>query len=193
MYCTLGSIPNLIGSLSALTSLDFHLNSLTGRFVICVHYFDYSLFMIGTVPYVVCQLTNLQVLYLNANPGIACAPLCVSSISNSTRSVPSTICVYPQDTGLCGLIAATNIHSISGYSQWSCASSGYTATNPCLSPVWNGLSCNGINVNSVNFANIVLSGSITSAIGSISGLSYINLEGNKLIGIVYFISCLFFV
>ena len=93
-----------------------------------------------------------------SNPGITCAPLCVSSISSGNLNVPSAVCVYPQDTGLCGLIAATNIHSISGYSQWSCTAGGYTSTTPCLAPVWPGIICSGINVVNLNLTSIALTG-----------------------------------
>ena len=114
---------------------------------------------VGSVPYSICQLTSLTALPINyggSNPGIPCAPLCVSSVS--LQYLPSTICVYPQDTGLCGLIAATSIQSISGYSQWSCTTGGATSTVPCLSPVWPGVTCSGMNVVSINIASIGLTG-----------------------------------
>ena len=93
-----------------------------------------------------------------SNVGITCAPLCVSSVA---AVVPSNICVYPQDNGLCGLIAATNIQSISGYSQWSCTTAGYTSSTPCLSPVWPGLSCVGVNVVSVTVNSVGLTGMLS--------------------------------
>ena len=114
---------------------------------------------LGTIPDYICQLTNLQSLYLTtngSNAGLTCAPLCVSTVL--THHVPSNICVYPQDNGLCGLIAATNIHNISGYSQWSCSTAGYTSSTPCLFPVWNGLTCSGIDVISISLTHLKLSG-----------------------------------
>ena len=93
---------------------------------------------------------------MSGNPGITCAPLCVSTVT--TRNVPAAICVYPQDNGLCGLIAATNIHSVSGYSQWACTTGGYTATTPCLSPVWPRLTCSGMNVVSINLGSLGVTG-----------------------------------
>ena len=75
------------------------------------------------------------------------------------KTIPSSVCVYPQDNGLCGLVAATNIQSIAGYSQWSCSTSGYTSSTPCLSPVWPGITCTGSNViNSINIGGCGLSG-----------------------------------
>ena len=110
------------------------------------------------VPNAFCLLTSLQQLYLSSNPSISCAPACVSSISISERNVPSQICVYSQDYGLCGLITATNIQSITSYGQWSCASAGYTSSTPCGSAVWPGLTCNGINIISINLSAIGLTG-----------------------------------
>ena len=102
------------------------------------------------------ELTTVHVTAGGTNSGITCAPLCVSSVT--THTVPSTVCVYPQDNGLCGLIAATNIQSISGYSQWSCSTAGYTSSTPCLSPVWPGLSCAGSNVVSMSIGGLGIAG-----------------------------------
>ena len=107
---------------------------------------------LGMIPYGICLVTNLQSFNTGID-GVTCSPLCVSSISST--SVPSTVCLYPQDNALCGLIAATNIHSLPGYSQWSCSTAGYTSTNPCT---WPGLTCNGMNVVSINLNNIGLNG-----------------------------------
>ena len=59
---------------------------------------------------------------------------------------------------MCDIIAATNIQSISGYSQWSCTTGGFTSTAPCTSPVWNGLVCTGNNVVSITLNNFGLTG-----------------------------------
>ena len=79
--------------------------------------------------------------------------MCASSFSSKT--IPSTVCVYPQDSALCGLIAATNIHTISGKTMWSCTSLGVTSTNPCT---WSGLTCVNNAVVSISIAGIGLSG-----------------------------------
>ena len=129
--------------------------------LLIVNAYNYRCVMLGAIPNTICQLPSLTYLSLtntNTNPGITCAPLCLSSVT--TRYVPSTICVYPQDQGLCGLIAATNIQSISGYSQWSCTTGGYTSTSPCTSPMWPGVSCVGSNVVSMNIGSLGVTGSI---------------------------------
>ena len=58
----------------------------------------------------------------------------------------------------CDFVAATNIHAIFGYNQWSCSSSGLPSTTPCSSPVWPGLICSGSTVVSINLKNIGLIG-----------------------------------
>ena len=111
------------------------------------------------LPNSLCQL-SLNFLWItnSGNHGITCSPVCVSSVYN--RVVPSTICVYPQDVGLCGIIAATNIQSKSGYSQWSCTTRGYTTSTPCLSPKWSGVTCNGINVVGINLTSSGITGEL---------------------------------
>ena len=151
----------------------------------------------------ICLLSKLQYLYVNNNPGVLCSPMCLSSIpSGSNIDVSAAVCVFAQDNGLCGLIAATNIESISGYSQWSCSTAGYTTTTPCLSPVWPGLGCVGINVVSISVNNVGLTGNfildisinalfccnlgtISSSLGFVTPLSYLKLSLNSLNGICF--------
>ena len=119
------------------------------------------MFCLGSIPYSACGLPNIHTFDITAsgsNPGITCAPLCVSSMAQNT--VPSTTCIYNQDAGLCGFIAATNIHTISGKTMWVCVAPGVTATNPC-SPLWGGLVCSGNSVVSISISGIGLSGSIS--------------------------------
>ena len=61
---------------------------------------------------------------------------------------------------LCDVVAATNIHSQSGYSQWSCTTAGVTSTAPCTSPVWPGIICSGSNMVSISLKNIGLPGTV---------------------------------
>ena len=125
---------------------------MTNEIYVCYKY-------IGAIPNNICLMGVLSMVVIansSSNPGVTCAPICISSVSS--RTVPSSVCVYAQDVGLCGLISATNIHSISGYSQWSCSTGGYTTSTPCLSPVWPGLSCAGINVVSVNLNALGVTG-----------------------------------
>ena len=114
---------------------------------------------IGAIPDTFCQLTSLDSFLLTSgagNAGITCAPTCVSLVV--TRVLPSTTCPSNQDIGLCGMMTATNIQSITGYSQWSCTTAGITSTTPCASPVWNGLACTGSSIISVTVGNIGLTG-----------------------------------
>ena len=45
-----------------------------------------------------------------------------------------------QDTGICGIVAATSIHS--SIPEWSCNTSGMAESNVCT---WDGLFCNDNN------------------------------------------------
>ena len=112
----------------------------------------------GVVPNSICLLTKLGTLEVTGgNPGVTCAPYCVTSVA--TRYLPAPICVYPQDVGLCGLIAATDVSSISGYSKWSCTTGGFTSTTPCLTGlVWPGLSCVGLNIVALNVTTKAMTG-----------------------------------
>ena len=110
------------------------------------------------IPQAICTLTKLRQVYAGNNPGITCAPLCLSSIANIFyKSLPSATCPTNQDMGLCGLISATNVQSIGGYSMWSCTTLGVTASSPC-SPLWTGLGCSGNYVNSLSLGSLTLSG-----------------------------------
>ena len=111
------------------------------------------------MPSTLCLITSLMKLYVTtggSNPGVSCAPSCLSSLPAST--VPSRVCPSNQDTGLCGLIAATNINTIASYFHWSCTTAGVTSTNPCSSQLWSGIVCSGNNVVSISVNNIGLSG-----------------------------------
>ncbi len=74
------------------------------------------------------------------------------------------VCPSFQDNVLCGLVASTNIQSISGYSMWSCNSNGgmpITTTNPCLSgSIWVGITCTNNYVSSIAIYSLSLQGII---------------------------------
>ena len=72
--------------------------------------------------------------------------------------VISRITLLVKADPMCDIIAATNIQSISGYSQWSCTTAGVTSTAPCTSPLWNGIACTGNSIIVVSISNNGLTG-----------------------------------
>ena len=68
------------------------------------------------------------------------------------------LCGVIKPDPMCGIIAATNIQSISAYSQWSCTTAGVTTTSACLP--WSGVTCNAGNVVSISIPSIGLTGNI---------------------------------
>ena len=84
----------------------------------------------------------------------------------------SNMVVCAQNGGICGLIAATNIQSYSGYSQWSCTTDGVYSSTPCNSPVWAGITCNNeSNIVAIDLINIGFSGKC-STVGSVLCYSF---------------------
>ena len=159
MFETLGVIPSTVGSLTQLQYLYLDTNSFSGKTT--WHLLDVSVniaYFVGVIPDSICQLGSLNTFQVTSggNTGITCAPACVSSIP--IHSTPSTVCPTNQEISLCGLIAATNIQSITGYSQWSCTTFGHTSTVPCNSPVWPGLICSGGNPISMSVNGLGISG-----------------------------------
>ena len=67
------------------------------------------------------------------------------------------VITFAMSDPFCDITAAMNLNSFASFTAWSCNSMGAVVTNPC-SPVWNGLSCNGSTVVSINFAAVGLSG-----------------------------------
>ena len=135
---------------------------------------------VGTIPSAICSVSGLKDFLLSGNL-FTCSPLCVSSVP--TRNVPNNVCTPNQDGALCGLIAATNIHSIAGYSQWNCSVYGFTYTNPCTSPLWPGITCNVNNsVASIDVDSLNIIGSIPMTLGSLTTLTSLQLYNNFLSG-----------
>ena len=62
-----------------------------------------------------------------------------------------------QDNAICGLVASTNIGSLTGYSKWACSNFGNTSSNPC-SPVWPGVSCSSGYVSNITLISLALRG-----------------------------------
>ena len=121
---------------------------------------------LGTVPVSLCDIVTLYDLYITydgTNHLITCAPSCLTSVIS--RYLPSTLletCPSSQDDALCGLIAATNIESIASQSMWSCNTNGLTNTDPCSTPQWSGITCDGgmLIVTNINLASVGLAGMI---------------------------------
>jgi len=83
---------------------------------------------------------------------------------------------------LCGFIAATNIEQISGYSQWSCNSSGYTNSDPCEQPLWAGVRCSDGQVDSLEISQSNLNGTLASSLSGLVSLTSISITGTVLYG-----------
>ena len=62
-----------------------------------------------------------------------------------------------QDDALCGLIAASDIASQSGYSMWQCTTDGLTSTDPCTED-WEDTDCDGGFVDEITLSNAKFSG-----------------------------------
>ena len=90
------------------------------------------------MPSELCDIGTLTNFQFNSNAGITCYAGCLSSVTTLTTS--GTVCPSAQNIGICGIIAATDIASKSGYNEWACDTSGYTSTDPCAGP-WTGVTC----------------------------------------------------
>ena len=105
-----------------------------------------------------------------------CLSLCVIFVSLRETSA---IVADP----LCGFIAATNVESL--IDAWACTSSGQTVTNPCVSPVWQGLTCTHNTVSgiviSLSLDDTSLKGTIPSSLGELE-ISHLKLDQNLLNG-----------
>ena len=72
-------------------------------------------------------------------------------------SMPLVAAQTNQEIGVCGIVAATDIASKSGYNEWSCTSGGIPLTDPCTGP-WTGVTCASGVVDNVNLNMKGLSG-----------------------------------
>ena len=142
-----------------------------------------SFHFVGAVPSTICNL-GVSGLYLASNH-LTCAPSCLSSISyfytnyygGTNGNVP--VCPSIQDTGLCGIVASTNVGSI--YSEWSCNTLGIPLTNPCnVSSMWPMLNCDYDEVVGIsNFSGFT--GSLPSSVNLLYGLRELDVHGNDFI------------
>ena len=119
---------------------------------------------IGSLPAGLCALTNLVNLNIDGEYGnINCYANCLTNITtggaiaNLIRNSVEVCPINSQETGLCDLVVATNIASVSPVDIWAC-SFGYPNTPPCT---WYGVGCDvSLNVNSIYLPNRGLSGRI---------------------------------
>ena len=140
---------------------------------------------LGTIPSTLCNspvLIDLELTNSGSNAGLICTPACLSTVT--TIVAPSSACPSSRDVALCSLIAATNVQSITSYSNWNCTTLGTTYTNPCTTPIWTGLTCSGSNVLIITLSALGLIGTIPSGVGSLISLMGLDLHNNKLIGII---------
>ena len=87
----------------------------------------------------------------------------------------------PQDTGMCGFIAATNMESL--FSEWSCTVGGLTSTDPCVSgSEWPGVICAGGVVTELNCTSLGLTGTLPTSISQFTNLVVLDLGFNELYG-----------
>ena len=86
---------------------------------------------------------------------VTCAMWCITTVT--TRYIPSLCAPTFQDVSICGMIAATNVASKTGYSMWTCNVLGYAATNLCSAP-WAGIACSSGFVSSITLNSLSLKG-----------------------------------
>lgn len=130
----------------------------------------------GEVPAELCAVSVLTGLFMDG--GLSCYAGCLTSVSPTTGGAPKCA-PSAQEVGLCGFIAATNVQSVSPYTDWACDVSGYPATDPCA---WDGIMCSGHAV--VNFIVTGTVGSLPSAIGSLTDVSHLMLENSTFSGAI---------
>ena len=106
---------------------------------VCITYVLYS--YIGSVPSTLCALTSLTYVSLtggSTNHQLTCAPDCLTT---ATTSYLPARCPTAIDKALCGLTAATNIATLTGYDEWGCSTNGITISDPCGLYSWSAIDC----------------------------------------------------
>lgn len=162
-----GPIAPEIGMLSSIEQIVFYGNSFT-----------------GAVPNSLCTASQLTMLHVGPNTGLVCYPACLSSVTDiQFTGIPSG-CPSDQENGMCGLVAATNIATVSaGGSVWGCDSGGYPTSDVCG---WLGVYCDnggvGPNVEKIDLTTNGLTGTVPASIGSLSTLTTLILSNNGLHG-----------
>lgn len=136
----------------------------------------------GAIPNSLCQATTLTFFQVDSNANIKCFPDCLTSITTHIFDVVAASgCPSDGEQGLCSLIAATNVQSLVSHTDWACDTNGYAMTDPCLWAA--GIVCSGsLEVVSISLCTIGLMGTIPDNIGLISTLTQLRFQENSLHG-----------
>ena len=149
--------------------------------------------VLGTVSSELCNIGTLVDFYFNNNVGISCYAACLCTVTplstsgyactetptGQPSSEPTVAPPTPSDIGVCAFVAATNIVTKSNYANWVCDVSGYPTTDLCG---WTGVTCAGSAVIELYLQSLEISGSIPTELGSLTSLTYLALDYNRLTG-----------
>lgn len=206
-----GAIPDSIGSLYALQTLNLASNGLSQPLPAVLGHFPnvYSMNfssnfdLVGTVPAEICGDFELTYLNVGNNPSLGCYSNCLTSVSELVVNDAENNClddlIAAEGTALCDLYQATNIPALVGsgvLGGWNCTATGEPVGDFCS---WFGVYC-GISVPDdgrvqiddilelnttvyeLNLPFLGILGTLPSTLGQLSYLNILNLEGNQLHG-----------
>jgi hypothetical protein len=143
------------------------------------------LYFVGSIPNSFCSITALTALNISAQAAgaLKCYPLCLTTATVTSGGAAAS-CPVNMEKGICGIVAATNIASLSNYSKWSCNNAGYISSAVCVSgsAQWPGVGCSGTDVVDLTLDALGLSGSLPSSLGLLTALTRISLHSNSLHG-----------
>ena len=162
-----GPLPPEIGSLSRVTRLDIQENSFQGtvpfaitliRDMVVLNMQNNS--FLGAIPNALCDYPalNYSSISFQDNLFLTCYPDCLTNATLLNDGGLRRGCPGDQDTGLCGMVAATNIGQIFNMSMWECDSNNAAIIDPCGTPPWNGLICEGIDAKSLDWRELGVTG-----------------------------------
>lgn len=178
-----GSIPNFLGSFSALSKLTLESNNFTGNYF----WWNRGIHMkmcIGTVTGSLCEVSTLVTLSFTANP-LSCYATCLLMIFPALASSGYSRCKSGADHTLCGLIAATDIST--HFVDWACITTGYVASHPCN---WAGVNCTNNIPDVIDLRSQALRGTLPDSIGYLTSLTKLSFGAGYLNGrITYFPNC----
>jgi Leucine-rich repeat (LRR) protein len=165
-----GTIPTTLGSILGLRDLYIHGNKLS-----------------GSVPESLCATGFTAFLVMNNPTALKCYASCLTSVPNANFGTLNAGCPNFQEDALCGLIAATDISTLTPtYSQWVCDSIGFTTTPPCAAGAkWTGvIVCDGDFITHLGISSMNIVGTIPEVLGRLSTLTRLRMLGNHLGGSV---------